>query len=130
METAVQKGTLLWNSINSALIVSSLVRNFVPEKSRKSIMLVRTTFQNQVCHFQCINPCVGCKAFHAGCKKSFRLSLCILWGIKINFSILLLPPQSSPARRKPVPYARAVHVNIHFIILIKIKALRDGERWY
>ena len=50
-------------------IVSSLVRNFVPEKSRKSIMLVRTTFQNQVCHFQCINPCVGCKAFHAGCKN-------------------------------------------------------------
>ena len=42
METAVQKGTLLWNSINSALIVSSLVRNFVPEKSRKSIMLRQT----------------------------------------------------------------------------------------
>ncbi|MCI6436032.1 MAG: helix-turn-helix domain-containing protein, partial [Clostridiales bacterium] len=42
-------------------IVSSLVRNFVPEKNRKSILLVRTTFQNQVCHFQCINPCAGCK---------------------------------------------------------------------
>ena len=42
METAVQKGTLLWNSINSALIVSSLVRKFVPEKSRKSIMLRQT----------------------------------------------------------------------------------------